>query len=169
VAWDRRLATPASAGSRPVTLRQPVSWAEVEALCREAAAKLDGTQFDAVLGVARGGLVPTALIAQELDIRNVLVAAVAGYLGDRREPDLLFLEFPAAAAVRGRRILVVDDIWDTGRTVQAVRERLTREGAEVTVVVLHYKPARSAFRDLQPDYWCRETDAWILYPWERDT
>ena len=112
-----------------------MTWDEVAAMCAALAAQLRGTTFDAVLGIARGGLVPTALLAQELGIRNVLVA---------------------------------DDIWDSGRTIHAVRERAESCGARVTVAVLHYKPSRSHFPLEQPDHWCRETDAWVLYPWERD-
>jgi len=147
--------------------RETVTWDEVAAMCAALAAQLRGTTFDAVLGIARGGLVPTALLAQELGIRNVLVAAVESYQGDRRGA-IRFLQFPPETELRAIRLLLADDIWDSGRTIHAVRERAESCGARVTVAVLHYKPSRSHFPLEQPDHWCRETDAWVLYPWERD-
>lgn len=152
-----------------MSAQERISWEEVAELCTELALRLAGQRFDALMGIARGGLVPAALIAQEMGIRNVLVAAAAGYEGDRRDAELAFLEFPADCAVTGRRVLVVDDIWDSGRTIEAVRARLRNVGAEVTVAVLHYKPRQSAYPDRMPDLWCRDTDNWIVYPWERDT
>jgi hypoxanthine phosphoribosyltransferase len=68
--------------------------------------------------------------------------------------------------VAGRRILVVDDVWDTGTTVVAVRDRLRRAGARADVAVLHYKPARSRFPEDGPDFYADATDAWVVYPWE---
>jgi hypothetical protein len=145
-----------------------VGWAEIAHLCAVLSDRVRGHQFDAVMAVARGGLIPAALVAQELGVRNVIVASVASYQGDRRG-QTQFLEFPSAEQLRGRSILVVDDIWDSGRTLHAVRERAVACGAQVVVAVLHYKPARSAYPDERPDHWCLETDAWIAYPWERDT
>jgi hypoxanthine phosphoribosyltransferase len=145
-----------------------VSWEEVSAHCARLAERLRQVEFDAVLAVARGGLVPAALLAQELDIRNVMVASVASYVGDRRG-DIAFLQFPPSERLRDQRLLVADDIWDTGRTLHAVRQLAAGAGARVTVAVLHYKPRRSVYPSEGPDYWCQETDAWVLYPWERDT
>jgi hypoxanthine phosphoribosyltransferase len=146
-----------------------MGWDEVDALCLELADRLRGESFDAILGIARGGLVPAALLAQELDMRDVLVAAVASYRGDERGDTLHFLEFPPDQAIVGRRILVVDDIWDTGRTAALTRQRVVDAGGEPTIAVLHYKPDQSLYPDQQPDYWLHETDRWIVYPWERDT
>lgn len=150
-----------------MTEREVVSWDDVAGMCRQLSDRLRPAAIDAILGIARGGLVPTALLAQELCLRNVLVASVASYEGDRRGK-VAFLQFPPPSELLGRRVLVVDDIWDTGRTLHAVRRRAEEHAATVTVAVLHYKPAASHLRHLSPDLWCRETAAWIVYPWERD-
>jgi uncharacterized protein len=149
--------------------RTVVTWEEIAALCAELATRLSGEHFDAILGIARGGLVPAALLSQELGLRNVLAAAVASYAGDQRGETLHFLEFPPDQAIVARRILVVDDIWDSGRTIELVRRRIAEAGGQSVVAVLHYKPGKSAYPDRQPDFWVCTTDAWILYPWERDT
>jgi uncharacterized protein len=152
-----------------VTARVIVSWDEIAAMCHDLSLRLAGRPFDAILGIARGGLVPAALVAQELGLRRVLAAAVASYHGEARDATLHFLEFPPDQAIVGRRILVVDDIWDSGRTAELVRRRISEAGGVPTVAVLHYKPLRSVYPDRQPDVWLAETDDWILYPWERDT
>lgn len=138
-------------------------------MCAVLAKRLAGESFDAILGIARGGLIPAALLAQELDTRDVLVAAVASYKGEERGEQLVFLEFPRDEVIDGRRLLVVDDIWDSGRTVEHTRRRVIEAGGEPVIVVLHYKPNQSHYPSLAPDYWIGETDAWVVYPWERDT
>lgn len=145
-----------------------VTWEQVVGMCRDLAHRMRDRSFDAVLGIARGGLVPTALIAQELGLRDVMVASVASYSGDVPGP-LRFLQFPEDRQLAGRRVLVADDTWETGHTLHEVRERAERAGAEVTVAVLHYKPKRSLYLAEHPDLWCVETAEWVLYPWERDT
>lgn len=151
-----------------MTSREPISWQDVEAMCTDLAGRLRGERFDAILAIARGGLVPAAVLAQELDLRDVLVAAVASYEGDRRGEALHFLEFPPDQAIAGRRILIVDDIWDSGRTVTWTRRRVVDAGGTPIVVVLHYKPGASCYPDEHPDYWAENTSLWIVYPWERD-
>ena len=65
-----------------------------------------------------------------------------------------------------RRVLIVDDVWDSGRTIMAVRERVLDAGGYPETAVLHYKPSRTTYSDARPDYYVDETDAWIVYPWD---
>ncbi len=65
-------------------------------------------------------------------------------------------------------MLIVDDVWDSGRTAYAVRERVRRAGGRPKVAVIHYKPERSNFPNDAPDYYAVETDAWVVYPWDPD-
>ncbi|HON42876.1 MAG TPA: phosphoribosyltransferase family protein, partial [Bacillota bacterium] len=89
------------------------------------------------------------------------------YTGEGRTLDKpVFLQFPGDPHLAGKRILVVDDVWDSGRTIVAVRERIERVGGEPRTAVLHYKPTHSAFPDLSPDYHAAEVDGWIVYPWD---
>jgi hypoxanthine phosphoribosyltransferase len=78
----------------------------------------------------------------------------------------VFVQFPAERQVEGQRILVVDDVWDSGSTAVAVRDRLRKAGARVEVCVLHYKPGQSRFPGDGPDFYAEETDAWVVYPWD---
>lgn len=143
-----------------------VTWADVERMVGKLLRAV-GRDYDNLLVITRGGMVPACLISERTGIRNILCAAVVLYEDDERtlaEP--AFVQFPEDRQVRGRRILVVDDVWDSGSTVVAVRERLRKAGAEVHVCVLHYKPGRSKFPGDGPDFYAAETDGWIVYPWD---
>jgi hypothetical protein len=123
--------------------------------------------YDNILVITRGGMVPACLISERSGIRNILCAAVVLYEGEAQAlPEPQLVQFPEDRQVEGRRILVVDDVWDSGSTVVAVRERLRKAGAEVDVCVLHFKPRRNRFPSDAPDFYAEETDAWIVYPWD---
>jgi hypoxanthine phosphoribosyltransferase len=112
-------------------------------------------------------MVPACIISERLNLRNILVAAVMFYTGHEHTLDKpIFLQFPADPLLTDRRVLIVDDVWDSGRTIMAVRERVLDAGGNPETAVLHYKPGRNAFSNERPDYHVDETDAWIVYPWD---
>lgn len=144
-----------------------LSWQDVEVLVDRLVEKLP-PQFDHLLVVTRGGMIPAALVSQQVGIRDILVAAVMFYSGpDSRLPEPLFLQFPEDPLVAGKRVLVIDDVWDSGCTSVAVAQRLARAGAYPEIAVLHYKPERSSYPSHRPDYYVEETSDWIIYPWQR--
>lgn len=147
------------------------SWERIEELTRELVKQIDPSRYDAVLAITRGGMIPGCLVSELLDLRNVLTAAVMFYTDVGRTLDEpVFLQFPSDALLVGKRILVVDDVWDSGKTAVAVRDRIRKAGGEADVAVIHFKPARNKFPGQKPDYYVMETDDWIVYPWdpERD-
>lgn len=78
-----------------------------------------------------------------------------------------FLSFPSADALEGRRVLIVDDVWDSGRTARAVKLRVQRARPQIVkVAVMHFKSTFNAVQ-MQPDFYCRTTENWVIYPWER--
>jgi hypoxanthine phosphoribosyltransferase len=123
--------------------------------------------YDALLMITRGGIVPGGLIAEALDIRYILTAAVE-FPADRegRLAWPTFLQFPGDALLRGKRILIVDDIWAHGRTITTVRGRVQAAGGIPEAAVLHYKPGTNLFREAGPEYYAAITDRFIIYPWE---
>lgn len=147
------------------TDKEHPTWADIEEMVTRLVRVLP-RDFDALLVVTRGGMVPACLISETIDLRNILVAAVMFYTGqgsgtlDRP----VFLQFPNDPLLAGKRILVVDDVWDSGRTIMAVKERVLAAGGAPTLAVLHYKPKRSHY-SFGPDYYAAETDSWIVYPW----
>lgn len=141
-------------------------------MCLELSAAAAADRFDVVLAITRGGLIPATLLCEALELRNILSATVMFYTdtGDQffgmTEPR--FLSFPSADALEGRRVLVVDDVWDSGRTAHAVKDRVMRaKAALVKVATLHYKPTMNLLEDSTPDFYCNTTENWVVYPWER--
>lgn len=145
--------------------KEETSWSEVERLTRRLADRLAGERFDAILGILRGGLVPACLLSQHLDLRPVLAISVASYDGHTRS-HARFFQFPTRRQVSGKRLLVVDDIWDSGRTAMAVRARLDAADARPVIAVLHFKPEANQFPEQEPDHYAAQASAWIVYPWE---
>ncbi len=146
--------------------RDIVSWDEMDRLVAGLAERLVGEEFDLLLAITRGGLVPAGMLAYRLRIRNILVAAVEFY-DDHGQPGPrpTFLQFPADPLLRGQRVLVVDEVWDSGTTIHAVTERIRQAGGNPTTVVLHYKPEHSVVPG-RPDLHAVTTDAWVVYPFK---
>ncbi len=145
--------------------RDVVSWGDLDRMVAGLAEQVAG-DYDAMLAITRGGMVPAGMLAYRLGIRDILVAAVAYYDEDGLPgPAPTFLQFPADPLLRGRRILLVDEVWDSGTTIHAVTERVLQAGGIPTTAVLHYKPARSRVPDT-PDHYAVSTDAWVVYPFK---
>jgi hypoxanthine phosphoribosyltransferase len=123
--------------------RLHLSWEGLLALVRRLEEALREEEFDLILGIARGGLIPTALLAQALSVRDILTAAVMFYEGEETLPEPVFLQFPPDPLLFGKRVLVVDDVWDSGRTALAVKERVRQAGGVPLVATLHFKPGRN--------------------------
>jgi hypothetical protein len=128
-------------------------------------------EFEAMVIITRGGVVPGGMLCEALNIRNVLTAAVDFPQEIERESAKLlawpkFIQFPDDSQLEGRQVLVVDDVWGSGRTITAVKNRVAAAGGIPSTCVLHFNPFRSLFTQAEPDYYAATTDARIIYPWE---
>jgi uncharacterized protein len=126
--------------------------------------------FQAMVMITRGGVIPGGLLAETLNIQHLLTAAVD--FPSTQEAGLMawpkFLQFPDDELLDGRRTLIVDDVWGSGRTSTSVRERALAAGAITYTCVFHFNPYRSLFTKAKPDYYGEATDSYIIYPWEID-
>jgi hypoxanthine phosphoribosyltransferase len=152
------------------TRRELLTWQEVDRLIDHLVPQFR-TEFDAMVMISRGGVVPGGILAEALGVQDLLIASVDfPYEAERERAKLLawpkFIQFPGEDQVSGRRVLVVDDVWGSGRTITAVKSRVAAGGANAFACVLHYNPYRSLFSQAQPDYYAAVTDAHIVYPWE---
>ena len=146
--------------------KQHLTWTQIEELSLRLADRLT-EHYDVLLVITRGGLVPACVVSERLNLRNILVAAVMFYTAEEQTLDKpIFLQFPSDPLLQGKRVLIVDDVWDSGRTIMAVRERVINGGGTPITAVLHYKPSKSKYSDARPDVFVDETDAWIVYPWD---
>jgi hypoxanthine phosphoribosyltransferase len=143
-----------------------LTWQDVEKLMEHLVPQLTDV-YDALLMITRGGIVPGGLIAEALDIRYILTAAVEfPGAGEPRMGWPTFLQFPSDPLLRDKHILVVDDIWENGRTITTVTGRVKAAGGIPHTAVLHYKPGTSLFKELGPDSYAAITDRFVVYPWE---
>ena len=150
------------------TSKERPSYEDIAGMVEAIAGRLQGERFDAMLVITRGGMIPGSILGYRLGLRNILVAAVEFYDDATGQAGAAptFLQFPADPLLRGQRVLVVDEVWDTGRTIEAVVTRVRMAGGTPVTAVLHYKPGNSTV-PLEPDHHARATDAWVVYPWSR--
>ncbi len=154
------------------TRRELVSWEDVDRLIQYLLPQFEG-EFDAMVMITRGGIIPGGLLSEAMNITHILTAAVDFPAEIERERTGLFvwprfIQFPEDNLIRGRRCLVVDDVWGSGRTITAVKNRISAAGGFTSSCVMHFNPYRSLFGAQRPDYYAAVTDAHIVYPWEID-
>jgi hypoxanthine phosphoribosyltransferase len=158
--------------------REVITWEEVDRLIDHLIPQFK-REFTAMVIITRGGIVPGGLLADAMDITHILTAAVdfpaqsAREIADPTEKSKLmvwpeFIQFPADDKLRGRPALIVDDVWGGGRTITAVKNRVSAAGGFPETCVLHFNPYRNLFGHVRPDYYAAVTDAYIVYPWEID-
>ena len=122
-----------------------------------------GFRADLVLSVARGGLTVGGALAYALSVKNCATINVEFYTGvDERLPVPVVLP-PVLnpVDVTGLKVLVADDVADSGRTLELVRKVVDEHVAEVRTVVLYQKPQSV----IDADFVWRRTDRWINFPW----
>ncbi len=145
--------------------REVLTWEAFGQAARELAAHVLDSGFipDVVVAVARGGLLPGGAVAYALGTKGIGTLNVEFYtdIGQTLSDPRVLPPLMDTSELAGKRILVVDDVADSGRTLQLVIELLTSHGVDARTAVLYTKPS-SAF---SPDYSWRTTAKWITFPW----
>lgn len=145
-----------------------MAWDDLGAGARELALAIadDGYRPDMVLAIARGGLLVAGALAYALGVKNTFTMNVEFYTGvDERLPMPMILPpVPDLVDFAETRVLIADDVADTGATLALVKEFCAGKVAEVRCAVLYEKP-RSTVRC---EYVWRRTDRWIVFPWSAD-
>ncbi len=146
-------------------VREVLNWDRFGVATRELAQSVADSGFvpEIVVAVARGGLLPAGALAYALGTKAAGTLNVEFYTDiEETLPDPVVLApLLDTDAVAGRRILVVDDVADSGRTLALVMELLAAHTPHARSAVLYTKPRTI----LQPDYSWRRTHLWITFPW----
>jgi hypoxanthine phosphoribosyltransferase len=148
--------------------RERMSWAELGVAARELAARVveDGYEPDLILGIARGGLLVAGALSYALDVKNSFTMNVEFYTGvDERLPvPMLLPPVPPLVDLHDSRMLIADDVADTGQTLALVKGFCAGQVGEVRAAVLYEKP-RSI---VSCEYVWRRTELWIDFPWSTE-
>jgi hypoxanthine phosphoribosyltransferase len=122
-----------------------------------------GYEPDLILSIARGGLGLGMGLGYALDVKNLSAVNVEFYTGveQRLDVPIMLPPTPAAVDLAGLRILIADDVADTGKTLEVVRDFVADQVAEARTAVIYEKP----WTVIRPEYVWRHTEAWIDFPW----
>jgi uncharacterized protein len=145
--------------------REVLTWELFGTASRELAehVAVDGYRPDIILSIARGGLFVAGALGYALDVKNLHVANVEFYTGvDERLPvPIMMPPVPNVVDLSGARVLLADDVADTGATLKLVHDFCAGHVAEVRSAVVYEKTHSS----VRCEYVWRRTDRWINFPW----
>jgi len=142
------------------------SWDEIYELLLSLAKRIRETGYvpEVIVGVSRGGWPPARIMSDLLENQNLANMKVVFYkdIGVRNRAPVITQ--PVTSEVTGKRVLVVDDVADSGLSLREVSKHLKRKGArDIKVCTIYLKP-KSVFT---PDFYARKTTKWVIFPWER--
>lgn len=145
--------------------REILDWDTFGRASRELAETIAADRFrpDAIIAIARGGLPLAGALGYALDVKMLGSLNVEFYTGveSRLDEPIVLPPTLDRESLVGKRILLADDVADSGRTLALVLQLLEAGGGEVRTVCLYAKPGTVH----EPFYTWRRTDRWIMFPW----
>lgn len=142
------------------------TWDEIYDMLLSLAEKIQRDNFhpDLIIGICRGGWPPARVMSDLLESPKLANISVEFYVNIAETKSKPVLTEPLSISVKGKKVLILDDVADTGKTLKLVKEHLFSKGAEqVKIATIYYKP----WSIVVPDYYEKETKRWIVFPWER--
>ncbi|MEM2884509.1 MAG: phosphoribosyltransferase [Thermoproteota archaeon] len=142
------------------------SWDYFYQLCLELgeAVKKSGFKPEILLGISRGGLVPLRILNDVLPDATVATVRIEFYQDVAKTMQEPRITQQVSVDVKGKRVLVVDDVADTGKSLAVLKGDLEGKGSgELRIATVYYKP----WSCVKPDYYVRRTEKWIIFPHER--
>ncbi len=147
------------------TVREVMSWEQLGSGSRELAEAIYADDWipDLILGISRGGLLVAGALAYALGVKNTATISVEFYTGidERLELPMLLPPVPDLVDLSAARVLIADDVADTGATLELVHDFCVGRVAETRIAVL-YEKSRTT---INCEYVWRRTDDWITFPW----
>jgi hypoxanthine phosphoribosyltransferase len=142
-----------------------VSWSEACNLGEILALKIKRSGFepDIIIGIARGGLVPARILC-DLLLKKQLLSITVEHWGIAKTTGKAVIKIPLSFDIHGKKVLVVDDVADTGDTyIETLNYLKSCDPEDVRTATMHYKTSSSFI----PDYWGEQQEdwKWIIYPW----
>lgn len=155
--------------------RENLTWQEFGDAARELAQQIvnSGWKPDLIVAIARGGLIPAGAIAYAMGVKAIGTMNLEFYtgLGETLDEPQVLPPLMDVSALDGKKVLVVDDVADSGKTLKRVMELIDEDGlsldgkthakVDARSVVIYKKPVSI----IEPDYIWRKTALWINFPW----
>ncbi|HCC84507.1 MAG TPA: hypothetical protein DEP87_02395 [Candidatus Pacebacteria bacterium] len=148
----------------PITYTAP-SWADLHQLAFILASQIQAKnlQFDRLITLAKGGWPMACALTDLLQLKSVASVGVKFYAGVNQKLSQPEMYQPLPISIAGERVLLFDDVADSGGSLEFVTNYLRTEGAaQITTATLLTKPHSK----IQPDFTAAVTSAWIVFPWE---
>ncbi|WP_068429356.1 phosphoribosyltransferase [Piscicoccus intestinalis] len=162
------MATAYHADSSDLVEKEILTWERFGTCCRELARQIADSGFEpeVLIAVARGGMLPGGGLSYALGVKLTDAINVEFYTDVHETlPDpVLLAPMLDTDSIEGKRVLVVDDVVDSGRTLALVLDLLTNVGAQPRSAVVYAKPTTV----VEPDYVWARTDKWIVFPWSAE-
>ena len=145
-----------------------VKWSDVVEWSRKLSEKIikDGFQPDVIVAIARGGVTPARLLCDYLGVMDLLTIKVEHWVETAGHLEDAIVKYPFTADLSGKKVLLVDDICDTGRSIIVSKEYIEKNNKpkELRVATMQYiKPVAQT----EPDYYVDIVEDWVwyMYPW----
>jgi len=141
-------------------------WDEIYSMLLNLAGRIkeSGFQPDLIVGVSRGGWIPGRILSDLLGNAHTANVKIEFYVGIGQTTRKPVVTQAISEEIRNKRVLVVDDVADTGESMLVALEHVRERGAgEIKTVTIYHKP-HSKFK---PDFFEETTSHWIVFPWER--
>lgn len=141
------------------------SWNQIYWFLLDLAKTIQSTDFqaDIILGVSRGGWIPARILSDLLENPNLANIKAEFYMGATKSRCKPIITQPVSVSIEDKKILIVDDVADTGESIKLVNSHLKEHGAsEIKIATIYCKP----WSIIVPNYYAKKTSLWIVFPWE---
>jgi len=142
-----------------------ISWDEIQSSLLALADKISASGYrpDMIVGIARGGWVVARVLSDLLEVNDLASVKISLYSGPEEKSKVPVIAQPISESPKGKRVLIADDVADSGESLMLARRHILDQGArEIRISTIHLKP----WSKVTPDYYVSTTESWILYPWE---
>lgn len=142
------------------------SYEDIEKLCVVISKKIEKSNFktDYILGVAVSGLIPAVIFARILNIKKIMSVSVSSY-EKKKQKELKLLIAPDKSLLKGKNVLIVDDICDTGNTIIFLKDLFkTYNVKSIKCATLFLNKEHSK---ITPDFYGKIVNHWVGFPWDK--
>ena len=141
------------------------TWNQIYAMLLSQAQKIQKQNYkpDIIIGIARGGVIPARILIDLLETPQLTAIQIEFYTDINQTQQEPTLNQPLTTKITGKKTLLVDDIADTGKSLELAKIHLKQQGPkEIKTVTLFQKPQSI----ITPNFYEKQTTNWVVFPWE---